>query len=1075
MLKRSYMNDNNHPTGSAKVRLVSPHLIESVLYGDVTETMVKQSVDETKVLADEIVSKGGKPRLIIDMTHLTGQDSGARSEAKRLAGMGFEKIAIYGAHGALGMIGQYIAQITGMLAYTKFFRTRIQAERWVNAPIQTGYGSKDLALRLAATLVGAIGLGVLAGWQLGNEFLVAIAPGFKAVNPVTAFNFVLVSAAALVLFFLKRLAVWRLPIVWAVAAWLVVYGAVVLLEHLFGVSTGIDEWLFSQKLSTFGVVRAGASSGSAVLFIFIGLSLYLVSTGLKRSWQLYTYRMVSLLTLITLLVIVTAYLFDVHSIFGASTSPVPIGSILAFTVVSSTLVASVYRVSLFPIFRNVIRLYWTGAVVFGLIIILTAVIWRQTSTNITATNQLQAQKTFEKSVNTINGRVDAYVNALRGYKAFFESSSDVTSSEFASYYRVSDVAQNYPGLSTISLVRLVPHTQIKQFQDEIRAQASESPEMKDFKVLTPTRATHYVLTYSQPAGDASSVLGTDLSPLAGRASTFELARDSGEPKASGIIAFESPDGKNESGFLIAIPVYKPGTKTDTLEARHSNISGFVNTTFRNDIIFTDIFKEINLEGGISLRIAASDGTLIYNANTTKGSIDSDNPHIRGTLNVAGQRWNVEMQTDSTYGLTGVANTASAATLIGGVGLATIAAFLVVSLSRRRQQALTLASTMTEDLNNERNNAEAVRQKDDAILASIGDAVFAIDLDGVITLFNPAAVKISGYQEREAIGIPYTDILPFIMEKTGKPDTRFIERALAGKPASMKGDVQLRRKDGKMIAVADSASPIRNATGDILGAIVIFRDVSKERELDRAKSEFVSLASHQLRTPLSAINWYSEMILSGDAGKLTKDQTEYMSEIYEGNKRMVELVDSLLNVSRIEVGRLKNEPQDTSMIELADSLGKELRTSVITKHLKYDQATAKHLPTVYADPKLLRMVLQNLLSNAVKYTPAKGSVLLTMRLAKPDDLAKTKLRHNQQYMFISVADSGYGIPKNQQEKIFEKLFRADNVRKMEVEGTGLGLYIIKEVTEKIGGAIWFNSIEGKGTTFYVIIPIKTRSF
>jgi two-component system phosphate regulon sensor histidine kinase PhoR len=191
--------------------------------------------------------------------------------------------------------------------------------------------------------------------------------------------------------------------------------------------------------------------------------------------------------------------------------------------------------------------------------------------------------------------------------------------------------------------------------------------------------------------------------------------------------------------------------------------------------------------------------------------------------------------------------------------------------------------------------------------------------------------------------------------------------------------------------------------------------------------------------------------------------------------MVELVDSLLNVSRIEVGRLRNEQQDTSMIELAESLEKELRTSIVSKHLKYDQSTAKHLPTVYADPKLLRIVLQNLLSNAVKYTPPKGSVTLTMRLAKSDDLAKTKLRHNQQYMFMSVADTGYGIPKNQQEKIFDKLFRADNVRKMETEGTGLGLYIIKEVVGKLGGVIWFNSVEGKGTTFYVIIPIKTRLF
>ena len=1064
-----------HPNGSAKVRLVSKYVIECVLDGSVTGAIVKQSVDETEVLANDIIAKGGKPRLLIDMTQLVAQDSGARSEAKRLARMGFERVAICGARGALAMIGQYIVQITGMQFYTKFFRTRLQGDRWINAPIQTKPRSRGLSLKLAALLVGVIGIGALVGWTQQNEWLVAFFPGFKPMNPVIAVGFILAAISMLVLFGVKKTTLWRLPFIYLVALCLCIYGMVILTGHLFTFSTGIDEWLFADRLGVFSSIDAGVSPGDAFLLVFLAASLYLVGTELKRTWQLYAYRVVGLLALLTLVVALTGYLFDVKSFFGIVSLPVPIGSLLAFLIALPALVASIYTVNFFPVFRNIVRLYWAGGVVFALIIILTAVIWRQTASNIAVTNDLQAQRTFEKTINTIDGRVDAYINALHGYKAFFESSHDVSAVEFASYYRVSNVAISYPGLSTISLVRLVPHGDIPRFQEELRSQALESPQYKNFKVLTPTRATHYVLTYSQPAENASVTLGTDLSPFAGQSSTFEAARDTGEPRASGIIAFESPDGGNESGFLISIPVYVPGADISTETARHNAILGFVNTTFRNDVIFRDIFKEINLEGGVVVRIAASNGTFIYNADTTRAAIDSNNPKFKGTLNVAGKRWNIEMQTDSTYGLTGVANTASTATLVGGVGLAMLAAFLVVSLARRRQQALMLASTMTEDLNNERNKAEAIRQKDEAILASIGDAVFAIDPSGVITLFNPAAAKISGYQEHEALGMPYRDILPFIMEKTGKPDTHFIERALAGRPASMKGDVALRRKDGKMIAVADSASPIRDSTGEIIGAIVIFRDVSKERELDRAKSEFVSLASHQLRTPLSAINWYSEMILSGDAGKLTKDQTEYMSEIYEGNKRMVELVDSLLNVSRIEVGRLKNEPQDVSMTDLADSLEKELRTSITTKHLKYDKATAKHLPTIYADPKLLRMIVQNLLSNAVKYTPPKGSVALTMRLAKPDDLAKTKLRHNQQYMLISVADTGYGIPKSQQDKIFGKLFRADNVRKMEVEGTGLGLYIIKEVAEKIGGAIWFNSVEGKGATFYVIIPIKTRSF
>ena len=188
--------------------------------------------------------------------------------------------------------------------------------------------------------------------------------------------------------------------------------------------------------------------------------------------------------------------------------------------------------------------------------------------------------------------------------------------------------------------------------------------------------------------------------------------------------------------------------------------------------------------------------------------------------------------------------------------------------------------------------------------------------------------------------------------------------------------------------------------------------------------------------------------------------------------MIELVDSLLNVSRLEVGKLRNEPQDVSLVELADSLERELHTSIEAKKITLTRNIAPKLPTVFADPKLLRMVMQNLLSNAVKYTPNKGHVKLDIHPATEKELRRAGLRSGK-YFFLSVSDNGYGIPKEQQGKIFEKLFRADNVRKMDVEGTGLGLYIVQEVARKLGGAIWFESTESVGTTFYVVIPLKTK--
>ncbi len=238
----------------------------------------------------------------------------------------------------------------------------------------------------------------------------------------------------------------------------------------------------------------------------------------------------------------------------------------------------------------------------------------------------------------------------------------------------------------------------------------------------------------------------------------------------------------------------------------------------------------------------------------------------------------------------------------------------------------------------------------------------------------------------------------------------------------------------------------------------FQDITREMEIDKAKTEFVSLASHQLRTPLATVNWYTEMLLSEDAGKIDGEQKEYLEEIYASNKRMVELVNSLLNVSRLELGTFTIEPEPTDIVELMQSVIDEQMPQIRERKHTFTTKLAKDIPIMPLDTKLLRMVFQNLLSNAVKYTPVGG--VLSVDVA-----------HDAENVSVRVADNGLGIPASEKERIFSKLFRATNARESDTEGTGLGLYIVKTIVEESGGTIRFESEENKGTTFFVTLPLE----
>ncbi len=361
--------------------------------------------------------------------------------------------------------------------------------------------------------------------------------------------------------------------------------------------------------------------------------------------------------------------------------------------------------------------------------------------------------------------------------------------------------------------------------------------------------------------------------------------------------------------------------------------------------------------------------------------------------------------------------------------------------------------------------EMSRAKEKAILLSIGDGLLVTDEKRNIIIINKTAEKLLGVKSQEVVGKSFFEAVLLVDEKgVSIPSDKYpIKMNTTGIASTVAGTTYYcLRKDKTKFPMAITATPVLLG-GKVIGTIIIFRDVTNERDVDKAKTEFVSLASHQLRTPLSAVNWYAEMLLAGDVGELNEKQKKYLDEVYRSNQRMVELVNALLDVSSLELGTFVIEPESTNVIELIQSVIDEQMPQINGKKILMSFLFEKDISLMRVDPKHLRMVVQNILSNAVKYTHDGGDIKI--EVSSPE----------KKNILLKISDNGYGIPKNQQDKIFTKLFRADNVRGKDTDGTGLGLYIVKSIVENSGGKVWFESFrdkESKGTTFYVKFPLNS---
>lgn len=344
-----------------------------------------------------------------------------------------------------------------------------------------------------------------------------------------------------------------------------------------------------------------------------------------------------------------------------------------------------------------------------------------------------------------------------------------------------------------------------------------------------------------------------------------------------------------------------------------------------------------------------------------------------------------------------------------------------------------------------------------------DHVVITDPKGIIIYANKAVERITGYENSEILNKTIGSLWG---NQMGKEYYNELWHTIQNKKV-FTGEIINRRKNGEQYHAHVTISPVLDEKNKIIFFVGIERDITKEKEIDKAKSEFISFASHQLRTPLTSIQISLDILLHHTSRTLTAEQKKYLRVALGGIRYMTDIIETLLNISRIQMGTLLVNQEPVNLARFSDDILKSISIPIQKRKIKIKKIYER-MPPIKIDQRLMRIIFENIISNAIKYSPIGGTILIEIKKRGKDAL-------------IAISDTGIGIPKDQQTKIFEKLFRVrvDN----KVKGTGLGLYMVKVAVDQYGGCVWCkspsslafgklkNSQEQKGTTFFVTVPLS----
>ena len=378
---------------------------------------------------------------------------------------------------------------------------------------------------------------------------------------------------------------------------------------------------------------------------------------------------------------------------------------------------------------------------------------------------------------------------------------------------------------------------------------------------------------------------------------------------------------------------------------------------------------------------------------------------------------------------------------------------LLRLVATRLAVLVENATLYHDVN-------ARRERWEAVFRFTDEGIVIFDRHGVVVGFNPAAAEITGYETTDAIGRPFERVIKAVTGESNTLGPSPLVRVLSSGLTIAKTEQMLETRVGNRLWTEISYSPIFDDAGQVTSGIAIIRNVQRDREVEAIKSDFISIVSHELRTPLTAIKGFLSMVLKQDFGILTDKQTHYLSRVYQSNQRMIDLVEDLLDVSYIESGKISLTINPVAIEAVISEVVAELGAKGAANQIMIKLKRRQRLPLVLADETRLHQILLNLVDNAIKYSTPDTQVEIDCTVLN-DELVTT------------ISDHGVGITKSQIERLFTKFGRIYNPMSVQAGGSGLGLYIVKNLVENHGGRIWVTSQEGKGSKFKFSLPIAKQ--
>lgn len=372
------------------------------------------------------------------------------------------------------------------------------------------------------------------------------------------------------------------------------------------------------------------------------------------------------------------------------------------------------------------------------------------------------------------------------------------------------------------------------------------------------------------------------------------------------------------------------------------------------------------------------------------------------------------------------------------------------------------------------NLRDEKQKFELIVNAIEDGVVLIDSDGVIQLFNPGAGNISGWACEEACGLNASTVLKLVDDKN-KPYEDSVNPFLTifQNAQNVRDDTAfLTRKTSEQIPISINVSPLLDADGHVTAAVAVLRNVAQERADEQRRADFISTASHEMRTPVAAIEGYLALALNTKVTTIDNRARDYLEKAHSSTQHLGQLFQDLLTSAKAEDGRLTSHPVVVELGKLLEDLSEGLRFAAEKKGLFMEfvigssknidaskgggsERVVRPLYFVMVDPDRLSEVITNLFDNAVKYTP-EGKVMIG-------------LTGDANVVQFYVRDTGSGIPAEDVGHLFQKFYRIDNTATRTIGGTGLGLFISRKIVELYGGRIWVESELGKGSTFFINFP------